>query len=245
MAADPVFEHLRELLERHDGLCIGECHDDTEAPHFLARHMRDFADAGVTTLFVECVDATDQDMLDHFQKTGDLEKEFPPLRYHFARALDWELNRWDRPGREGLKPAYLAMLNAARECNIRIIGIDDYTLQGPQRLELSNPVWTKTIQDHLPQQGKYLAHGGYFHFSRLHHAENRIVPVSEHLGVPGIHFSVQEARSVSIEEKGDNPLAADLTVFLPKGQYSVPDRLPQPTISNTGHSVESSLPVLG
>lgn len=215
---DPALNLVADLLKDNDGVAIGEFHYDQEAPLFLAKNMKKFADAGVTHIFVEMFEHMDNDMLQHFQKTGELEKEFPANRTRFERCLDWELNRWaNGRGSPELKLAYIDLLKAARENNIKIVGIDDISTIGRDRLELSNPIWSKAINENKPEHGKYLVHGGIYHFSKL---LGEVEPVSKRLGIPSVGFTTENASpEISIVKNTENSKDTDYKVIVEKGYY--------------------------
>lgn len=193
-ATDNPLTLVKRLLRSNKGVAIGDCHGEMAITEFLAAHMKDFKEAGVTTFFIEMIPSRHRAAVKHFNKTGEVDKEFPvepylnePVYSRWEMAcVDYALNQWNG-NRPGMKEQYLKVLHAAHEAGIEVVGIDGHEGAGQQRLEMSNPHWAAVIQqrvDGMRPEEKYLAFGGHYHFEQSHPTESGVAPVNQRLVPP-------------------------------------------------------------
>ncbi len=97
-------------------LCIGEHHNESAARRFIIENMERFASNGYRTLFLEHLfyESAMQDDLDYFYKSGDMPKGLEA--YLRAKAIG-------ESSRDG-EYNFVTLVKKARECGLRIIGID-------------------------------------------------------------------------------------------------------------------------
>jgi hypothetical protein len=219
-------EAILSLLQEYQGIAIGEQHGEMAIPEFMVANMKKFKEAGVKKLFIEMIPSRFNPAARHFNATGEDNVEFPitphlgePVYSKWEVAnLNYALNVWDNKY-EGMKEQYMAILHAAHDCGIEVIGMDGHEAAGRQRLEKSNPHWAAIIQENiadLKPGEKYLAYGGYFHFSNMHVYEDTTrVNHMVNPPIPSVRFdSCKKDRAFVFKQP--SPDEADLVVLLPE-----------------------------
>ncbi|PJD97803.1 MAG: hypothetical protein CK425_01345 [Parachlamydia sp.] len=156
----------KEILEKHEGLVIGEIHSHITPKKFIIDQMQTFKECGVTTLFLEHLFyETLQEDLDAFFKSSS--DEFPLI-------LNKILERPEIHPDKILN--YKAMILAAKKAGIRVVAIDtnlsyqagfdrDYGSQGPHRCEGMNYTAAEIIKKERGK-GKFVLLVGSAHSSQ-------------------------------------------------------------------------------
>ena len=166
---DPIWDTAKKELSSNRGLAIGDAHGDVAIPEWMEKHLKDFREAGVKTLYMEMFAAGDQRALDDFmsRKPGADAKLVSVLESH------WEYSA-------GSGAAYFTLVKEARDAGIRVVGIDVAVAKGASqgndakapsadddRLKV-NPKWQATIEaDAAARPGeKFLVYAGGDHTAR-------------------------------------------------------------------------------
>lgn len=162
-------ENLTAAYQKFQGLCIGETHFDVAPKKFLVDNMQVLRDLGVRTLFMEdYMYDVQQTLLDHYFETPGAE---PP---HLLEAYQ---ERWDELYEFEAPYTYMDILRKAKQCGIRIVGIDtsvsneiDSSLAGnpdPMARMRGMNFAAKQIIDREKGSGKYLAFMGQCHAATM------------------------------------------------------------------------------
>jgi hypothetical protein len=104
---------IQTLLNKYEGLCIGEYHDHSSPKYFLTVHMPLFKRLGVTTLYLEGYIAGQKELDEYF--TGD-SMEIP-------ESFKKKISCFAAPYQPGYYSEYDVLMAAKRE-GIRMVSID-------------------------------------------------------------------------------------------------------------------------
>ena len=197
---------LLDLISANKGVALGESHGDWNTIEFVTRNMHHLAECGVKHLYLEMIPIRYSAAVEHFNETGNYKKEFPlrpvegePITNRCEVAcVDYALNVWDKQY-PGLKDKYLAMIQAAHDNGIKVIGID--AMQGASRSRLlkSNPYWANEINKHnkkLHLGEKFIVYGGYNHLTGHDGGFDPCTPVNQltEPPIPSIRFDTSRDR---------------------------------------------------
>jgi hypothetical protein len=226
---DPLKVVLDTLADQQ-GIAIGEHHGEVSTMEFLTEHMKDFKKAGVTKFFIEMIPSRHSAAVKHFNETGEYDVEFPvnphlgePVGHRREVAnISYALNEWNNK-RDGTKDLYIKMIQEARRNGIEVIGMDGHEGAGRNRMRDSNPHWAAVIQENtadLKPGEKYMAYGGYYHFTSFEIEAEKTVRVN-HLvepPIPSIRFdSCKYDKPYVISQP--NVREADKVVLLPESPH--------------------------
>ncbi|HIE3609195.1 TPA: membrane-targeted effector domain-containing toxin, partial [Legionella anisa] len=132
-------ERTRDLFE--EPFIVGECHSHISPKKFLIENMKKMKQNGYEVLFMEHLFYdTNQKDLDEFFKTGKMSTELinqlremnqHGLGYSFGPSSKITSSLWKNND-------YVAVLHAAREAGIRVVGIDISTVYRSQKIGIDN-----------------------------------------------------------------------------------------------------------
>lgn len=160
-------ENLQAVYKQFQGLCLGETHSDINPKKFLLENMETLRDLGVKTLFMEdFLYDTQQTLLDQYFQATDQPFLLQVFVEHWTATY-------------GFPPlyGYEEILKKAKQCGIRIVGIDtsianevdtsEYGKKDPmERLRTMNFVAQQIIAKEKGD-GKYLALMGSLHATTI------------------------------------------------------------------------------
>lgn len=193
----PVAETVKEpleLLSRHSGLVVGECHTDIAARCYLTENMARCKALGVTTLFLEhfCYDSF-QGVLDSYMRQ-ESEKMAEPL-LAFVTQLDRGCSRVG---------SFKALLEQAKLQQIRVVGLDtsiSYSAGCDRKMGVQDPKTRYLAMNYVAVKileriaaPKYIALVGSGH----------VATTAE--GIPGIAELVNQPSVVIETGKSDEPV---------------------------------------
>ncbi|KDN82099.1 toxin glutamine deamidase domain-containing protein [Kitasatospora cheerisanensis] len=175
----------------HDGIVVGETHQNASSWGYLKDNMRGLKEAGVDTVYIEALrDESAQRDLDAFLKPGG---EMSARLEKLVSAYD---KQWKSPAGAGLHET----LHAAKANGVRVRAIDGYAARTPnsgadmyqQRARLMNSYAHDVIaRDREGQSGKYVVITGASH--ALQHTSMRpdqpIHGLADMLGVPPVRLN--------------------------------------------------------
>ena len=198
-----------ELFASHDGLIIGETHDDPAARGWLIRNMPALK---ITTLFLEhfCYDSF-QKQLDAYRTSEDSVMQEP---------LNTFVEDLDRGFRSH---GFKELLIAAKKANVRIVGLDttlSYSagvdrkmgaIDSEKRYLAMNYVAVEIIRKE--KCGKYIALTGNGHVASVH---PQIPGIAELLFQPSIviETGIKEKASLTLNVKNLHNQISQVSVFL-------------------------------
>jgi len=164
-----VSEHkvhdMSELL--NNSFIVGESHNQTAAKKFLIDNMKAFRVAGYTTLYFEHLYYDEQGLLDDYSRTGIMSKK---LKYRLdmldignsaPSGEDQDVKRevWK-------KYNFTAIIQAARDAGIRVVGIDVKAVYESQVIAQNDP------NDNMREAAKRMRYMNYTAFQIIQREES-------------------------------------------------------------------------
>lgn len=128
-------EILASVYKEYQGLCIGEAHDHVSPKKFLIDNMETLRDLGVKTIFYEGL------LYDEHQSLLDLYFDTPDAEIPILLQTLLE----DRSDQYGFQRPYthLDLLRKAKQCGIRIVGINTSVSTEACGEKQENPFWSR------------------------------------------------------------------------------------------------------
>jgi hypothetical protein len=192
---DPILKQSLELLGKYPGIVYGENHLSSATPDWVRSNLRSLKAAGVTTLFLE-IKNKNQPWISDFLKGKLGESEFRS-RMKGTGCLD--------------SVGMANLIVEAKKLSINVVAMDiedptPYVMKNGQlvkddydedRLQYSNPVWAKTVNEQMKPQSngaKYIMIAGNGHTNKMNAKSYR--GVDSILNIPSIDiFSSSLARN--------------------------------------------------
>lgn len=208
---DPAKLVIKMLEDRKfPGVLIGEGHSDKNPKAMLIESMKSLKEAGVKTLFLEHLffDTLQPDV-DHYFSL-DPGAKMPAMLEAYLDYLDrgFHIGKDDPNG-------FKALVKAAHDNRIRVVGIDTSTSyaagrtafgnEGPDRIKVMNYEANRIIAEEA-KGGKYVALMGSMHVS----TSEKVPGLSEILGCPNIVF-------IKNTEDDSRSIEAGVKNLLPQG----------------------------
>ena len=209
---------LFKLLDKYDGICIGEDHKDRAPKQILIDNMEKLYKKGVRAIFLEHLT---YDTMKHFLVNPDT-KEPPEHILEYLDLLDkgfspWRLKKEPNPG-------FKDLVKEAMRCGIQVIPIDT-TVSNSCGRELStgitnskerglamNYIATNIIRERLKTlDGQYIAMMGNHHLSTT---EDGIKGVADLLGSPSVLIESGKASRLKLNLKNVYGVIEHLSAFL-------------------------------
>ena len=172
-----IDQFVFDLIEKNEGMAIGEYHGAYAYPIFVAERAKEFAKRGVKDFVMEIMPRNKQNLVDAWQDRGDPkplidylnDRKLANSSYHFQYY-------WD-------------MMQALNKAGIRI-HVAGYQTPKDQPYSMSDANQTlfdvvKRIRAHAPPGQKYLLFGGRGHFRYIYDGEEG---VSYRLSIPVIQL---------------------------------------------------------
>lgn len=194
-------EALMDLVNNNAGIVIGEVHSDLTPKDILIRNMQALKQAGVEYLYMEAIPHTMQDALDKWY----IEKHPSPLLHRFITS---GFAGWHAVWNGEVQQRYLALIHAAIDAGIKVIGIETAGNQmdghssgtgshgSARMLGMNIPAYyTITRYQSLNPRAKFIAFVGSAHASTCNDTKG----LRELLGVPAAVISDRQGRSSSAE----------------------------------------------
>lgn len=106
------------LLQKNEGICIGEMHHDEAPKKVLIENMSTLKNQGVTTLYLEHLhyNTTTQKLLDKYMKSK--KEEMPGYLKELLASMDCGFDLYGKDG------SFTSLVIAAKKAGIRIVAID-------------------------------------------------------------------------------------------------------------------------
>jgi hypothetical protein len=148
-----VMDLCEQLLDKHQGVCIGERHDEIIS-EYLCLNMKKLKEMGVRTLFTEQFLYTQQHCIDAYLATGDVQHAKNAMRRPSADK-PWQLFEYHH-----------RLLETARKEGIRVVGIDTRTTMQNEAMRLveMNYLASRVIEQEK-HSGKFIALVGAYHLT--------------------------------------------------------------------------------
>jgi hypothetical protein len=219
---------INALLSHSQGFCVGEIHEEAASKRFLIENMAYLKCLGVKILFFEGIDyQNEQKLIDRYMADEVLTaSEQEQLQNIMGRILNF-IGPQDSPH------TAFGILAAAKECGIRVVGID-YSLAleekkiefEPRIARMNYVAWQimKKEMASLEPQDKFAAHMGLSHLCRDSDTA-RIPGVAELFDCPAIvlrdkarkeiaertvHYESEESTRVQNNMKIESPLHIEI-----------------------------------
>jgi hypothetical protein len=182
-STDSCLEIIEQMLNNHEGVCIGEAHDGT-VNSYLTTNFKNLERLQVKTLFLEGVYPELQEDLDAYWKNGS-ESILEQYILKFRKLIGFTI-----PEKEN---QHLEFIRKAREANIRVVGIE------PNAVSDCNDGTERSIALHYAASqiinqekgtGKYLVRLGAAHLTSLY--DGAIPGIAELCNLPSIEIYKNE-----------------------------------------------------
>jgi len=186
---------LEKLLLTHEGVCIGEQHDDSAAKKTLIGNFHKFKELGVNTLYLEFLQYDSmQAMLDSYFSSNE---EMPRILEEFLLSRDYRIVRFGGA-------SFVDLVKGAKEAGIRVVGIDtsiSFHCGGDdkhgirdfeKRILSMNTVAVAIIEENQRKfGGKYISFMGLGHAGRSHDTP-KVKGVAEMLAIPSVSIQTKD-----------------------------------------------------
>lgn len=168
-----VLDLFQKLLRTHQGICLGERHDDIISS-YLSTNMKQLRALGITHIFTEQFYYTRQHFIDGYLQTGSLELAKRAMRFpdHIA-SHSYQLF-----------VHHQKFLDAARQEGVRIVGIDAHTHPDGRERQIEMNYHAQRVIEKEKGKGKFLALMGLVHVTTSYNGT--ILGVSERTQTPSV-----------------------------------------------------------
>lgn len=168
-----VLDLFSKLLRTHQGICLGERHDDVIS-NYLSANMKQLKALGITTIFTEQFYYSRQNHIDDYLQTGSVECAKKAARF---------------PDNVASKPFQLffhhkRLLDAARQEGVRVVGIDGHTDPDGRERQIEMNYLAQRVIEKEKGTGKFLALMGLVHVTTSYNGT--ILGVAERIQTPSV-----------------------------------------------------------
>ena|GEM_PF-6561933 len=214
-------ELIQKMLLSHDGVCIGESHDDNGAKRLLIDNFKLLHHSGVQTIYLEHLNYDSmQQIVESYNKSSD---PMPPLLEYFLKGRTPPFSLFEGSG-------FIELLEAARKASIRVVGIDTTITYecgsnknfgiidaGKRLMAMNHVAYAIIAKEQMNSQGKYVALMGADHLGTTL-LTPKIKGVAELLSVPSIIVRTRHKRYSKGEVSPVRFVSADLWVDAEAGR---------------------------
>ncbi len=198
---------LVSLVAENPGVAVGDWHGEYCVTEYLCGVLSVLKESGVSTLYFEMVDASEQDKLDQYMQDGDVEA--------FSRVSSFRLWAKKNPG---MMQQYFNVIEMARVLDIRVVAINWEGVGN--RFYDSNALWSDVIigdRAKVKDGDKFIVFGGRYHFCDW--PPNELYPpmsVSKRLGIPSVQICTSDDGLTSEIRLGEGDSESDFILSLPE-----------------------------